>query len=142
MDSLTPNSRIPPIHIHPRSSRSGSSSQASSSQASSSQASSSRSGRLVQSENGDYIINNHLQYCATIFLQAETQLKALSDGVKTELLKIKSDGGFIKSNLSGPHHNLVRLKNQDRDLRAILESINYLSNLFGIISNRSSQRII
>ena len=137
MDSLTPNSRIPPIHIHPRSSRSGSSSQASSSQASSS-----RSGRLVQSENGDYIINNHLQYCATIFLQAETQLKALSDGVKTELLKIKSDGGFIKSNLSGPHHNLVRLKNQDRDLRAILESINYLSNLFGIISNRSSQRII
>ena len=104
--------------------------------------SSSEAPTTTAAENGDYIINWHLQYCASIFLQNETKLKDLGDMVKAELMKIKTDGDFIKNQLSGSHNNLLRLKNQDRDLRTILESINHLSDLFRTISRRSAQRII
>jgi len=93
-------------------------------------------------EEGDYIINWHLQYCANVLLQAETQLKALSDLVKAELMKIKTDGQFIKENLSGPHQHLVRLRNEDRDLRTILDPINNLSDLLRLVASRSAERII
>ena len=93
-------------------------------------------------EKGDYIINWHLQYCASIFLQQETQLNALEDLVKAELMKIKTDGEFIKNELNGTHTHLSRLKNEDRDLRKILDSISRLSDLFRTIVQRSAQRII
>jgi hypothetical protein len=93
-------------------------------------------------EKGDYIINWHLQYCANIFLQQETQLNALEDLVKAEIMKIRTDGEFIKSELDGSHTHLTRLKNEDKDLRAILDSISHLSDLFRTVIQRSAQRII
>ena len=93
-------------------------------------------------EKGDYIVNWHLQYCANIFLQHETQLNALEDLVKAELMKIRTDGEFIKNELDGTHTHLTRLQSEDRDLRNILDSIGNLSDLFRTVVQRSAQRII
>jgi len=93
-------------------------------------------------EEGDYIINWHLQYNANIFLQMETQLKAMTDQIKAELMKIKTDGDFIKERLSGPHTHLARLKNEDRDLRSSLDPFNKLIDLCRLVAHRSAQRLI
>ncbi len=93
-------------------------------------------------EQGDYIINFHLQYCAQLAFQAQMSLRNILDQIKTELMKIKTDGEFINQQLPGPHQNLGRLKNEDRDLRSILDPVNVLIDKFRLLSNRSSNRII
>ncbi len=93
-------------------------------------------------EEGDYIINWHMQYCISLLLQSEAQLRSLSDQIKAEVVKMKTDGDFIKHELPGPHSHLTRLRNEERDLRSTLESITQLQELFRLISSRSSDRII
>jgi hypothetical protein len=114
----------------------------SASQKSSHSASHSASSTPKKAEEGDYIINWHLQYIANIFLQYSAQLLNLQDQIKAELIKIKTDGDFIKTQLAGPHHNLVQLKNEDRDLRSALEPITDLNNLFRLIANRAANRLL
>lgn len=93
-------------------------------------------------EDGDYIINWHLQYCANVMFQGESYLRSISDQIKAELMKIKTDGEFVKENLPGNHSHLIRLKNEDRDLRSALDPIHELMDLFKLIAHRSAERIM
>lgn len=93
-------------------------------------------------EEGDYIINWHLQYCISLLLQSEAQLRSLSDQVKAEITKMATDSSFIKRELPGPHTHLIRLTNEDRDLKSTLREIESLQELFRLLSKRSSDRII
>lgn len=99
-------------------------------------------GGSTRPEEGDYIINWHLQYCISLLLQSEGQLRSLSDQIKAEVTKMITDSSFIKHELPGPHTHLIRLKNEERDLKSTLKEIESLQELFRLIANRSSERII
>lgn len=92
-------------------------------------------------EQGDYIINWHLSYAAQIALQAESFLRTFADQIKAELIKMKVDADYIKDNLPGKHTHILKLKNEDRDLRKVLDPVNELADQMRAISNRASNRI-
>jgi len=93
-------------------------------------------------EEGDYIINWHLQYNAQVMLQYESQLRTLVDQIKAEINKMRVDADFIRHELHGPHAHLIRLNNEERDLQSVMEPISNLQELFRLVANRSSERII
>jgi Mg2+ and Co2+ transporter CorA len=93
-------------------------------------------------EEGDYIINWHLQYCATILLQSESNIRNIADQIKAELSKIKTDFEFIKQHYDGPHHNLLRLKATDKDLLKSLDALKETSDMLRKLSTKAAQRII
>ena len=93
-------------------------------------------------EQGDDIINWHLQYCSTILLQTENNVNGLSNLIKSEISKIKTDAEYIKNRLPGPHDNLLRLKATDQDLLKALDKLKEASDLLRRLSARSAKRII
>jgi|SRR5581483_5730802 len=94
------------------------------------------------SEQGDYIINWHLSYCADLMLQGEGYLHTLMDLIKAELIKIKTDSHFILEELPGPHTHISKLKSEDKDLRRILPQIKALADDMRLVAKRAQDRLI
>ena len=93
-------------------------------------------------EEGDYIVNWHLQYASTLLLQGDTNVQQIASMIKNELSKIKTDFDFVKKHHGGPHNNLMRLRATDRELRSLLDSLSEVSDKMRKLSAASARRII
>jgi hypothetical protein len=104
--------------------------------------SSAKSKHKTKPEEGDYLIDWHLQYCSQLAFQSESNLFNILGQIKGELVKMRADTNFIENNLPGPHHHLTKLGQTDVELRQIIDNITELADKFRHIAHRTAERVI